>query len=378
MNLETRVDKRIWEAIRSSVENRNYTGAIQDTMYFLSDLIRQKSGLEGDGTSLVGHAFGGRNPILKVNKLQTESEKNFQSGIEQLLRGLYQGIRNPRSHDKILDSEEDAIAIILFVNYLVKTIDQSKPPFLERDFITLVFDEDFVPNQRYAELLVGKIPPKKYLDIFYMVFHGLAEGKINGKKIKLFIDELLKVITEEEKYDVYKEISNTLQRTGEGSTIRAMIDAFHEIWPHLSETARLRIEHKLIKSIKEGFYDSKKGQCLDGALGTWSRNIAEHFLLKDELLYSLTAKLDSPKPGEQNYVFQYFPWTFFRLAPKLTSSQITVIKRGLAAGDIRFQQLLENYTPFANDTLLEPVRAALETFMEMPRPWELPDDEIPF
>jgi uncharacterized protein (TIGR02391 family) len=76
MNIETRIDERLWDAIRSSYGNRNYTGAIQDSMYFQGDLIRERSGLEGDGVALAGQAFGGRSPILKVNKLKTESEKN--------------------------------------------------------------------------------------------------------------------------------------------------------------------------------------------------------------------------------------------------------------------------------------------------------------
>jgi hypothetical protein len=81
MNIETRIDKRLWDAIRSSYENRNFTGSIQDSIYFLSDLIREKSGLEGDGATLVGQAFGGSSPLLKVNRLKTENDKNVQKGI---------------------------------------------------------------------------------------------------------------------------------------------------------------------------------------------------------------------------------------------------------------------------------------------------------
>jgi uncharacterized protein (TIGR02391 family) len=83
MNLETRIDQRLWDAMRSSYENRNFTGAIQDSMYFLTNLIREKTGLEGDGVPLVGLAFGGRNPLLKINKMQTESEKMSNKGLSR-------------------------------------------------------------------------------------------------------------------------------------------------------------------------------------------------------------------------------------------------------------------------------------------------------
>jgi uncharacterized protein (TIGR02391 family) len=64
---------------------------------------------------LVGQAFGGKTPKLRVNKLQTESDQDIQKGTENLLLGLYQSIRNPRSHGKLTDTKEDADAIILFI-----------------------------------------------------------------------------------------------------------------------------------------------------------------------------------------------------------------------------------------------------------------------
>src|SRR4051794_10855132 len=98
--------------------------AILDGRHFLGQLIRDRSGLDGDGQSLVGSAFGGANPLLKVNQLQTDSDWNLQRGVEALLRGLYQAIRNPRSHAKFSDTQEDAQALLLFINYLIGIIDR--------------------------------------------------------------------------------------------------------------------------------------------------------------------------------------------------------------------------------------------------------------
>jgi len=107
--------------------------------------------------SLVGQAFGGKSPKLKVNKLQSESDKNIQVGITQILRGIYQAIRNPRSHEKYNDSISDAGSIILFINYLTKIIDKFKTPFTKHAFLERVFEENFVPKKRYADLLVNRI-----------------------------------------------------------------------------------------------------------------------------------------------------------------------------------------------------------------------------
>ena len=239
MNLETRIDGRLWDAIRNSFENRDFTGAIQDSMYFLGDLIRDRSGLEGDGVALVGKAFGGRRPVLRVNKLKTESDRNVQNGVEQLLRGLYQAVRNPRSHGKHTDSEEDAIALILFVNYLTRIIDKSKTPFMEQEFIARVIDPDFVPKKRYAQLLVRQIPKKKRMDMFYGVFQRLAES--DGENLKYFFEALLRGVSSAEKQEIYQAISDLLKQTSEDGIIRRIIQAFAEIWPKLEESARLRI-----------------------------------------------------------------------------------------------------------------------------------------
>jgi uncharacterized protein (TIGR02391 family) len=132
MNLETRIELRLWEYIKGQYENGNYKGAILDSIFFLGDLIREKTGLEGDGVQLVGQAFGGKVPVLKVNKLQSESDRNIQTGIEQILRGIFLSIRNPRSHEKSVDTIEDAEAIIVFVNYLLGIINWTEPLGLDK------------------------------------------------------------------------------------------------------------------------------------------------------------------------------------------------------------------------------------------------------
>jgi uncharacterized protein (TIGR02391 family) len=100
MNLETEINQDLWRSIRRSYETRQWSNAILDAIYFLSDALRTKTGLQSDGAALVGQALGGKNPKLRLNRLQTESEQSFQSGVEQLLRGIYSAFRNPRSHER--------------------------------------------------------------------------------------------------------------------------------------------------------------------------------------------------------------------------------------------------------------------------------------
>src|ERR1700723_1018020 len=100
LNLSSVISERLWLAVRGTYEVGNYSGAILDSIYFLSDVIRDKSGLESDGLQLVGAAFSGANPIVKVNSLHSPSDQDEQKGVHFLLMGLYSAIRNPRSHGK--------------------------------------------------------------------------------------------------------------------------------------------------------------------------------------------------------------------------------------------------------------------------------------
>jgi len=381
VNLETRLDTRLWQAIETNYASRDYTGAISDAIYFLSELIREKSGLESDGAALVGQAFGGPNPPLKVNRLETESETNVQKGVEQLLRGVYQAIRNPRSHEKHADTVEDADAIILFIGYLLKIIDQSKTAFTKAGTLARVFDPMFVAKERYADLIVQDIPERYRRDIFIDTFRKKEEG--NGQKLKYFFASLLKVLKEEEQREIFSLISEELSTTDSEATIRMTIQIMpSEYWPRYGETARLRIENKLIESIREGLYNAKEDKCIKGSLGTWVTTIAGNIDLKSDLANVIAERLLTGNPYAEAYVFQY---NLYGLLPELqvkpSWSVEKAIKKGLAAGNGRYQEVfswlieVDEYKTWVGE-----FKGALESFKERPKGSKFDDldDDIPF
>jgi len=191
MNLKTQIKESLWFAISNTYDTENYSHAILDAMHYLSNVLREKSGLDGDGHGLVGAALGGSSPVLRVNKLQTETEKNIQRGLEQMLRGMYQFVRNPRSHEQIEDSKNTADAIILFINHILGILEQSQEPFTIQAFLERVFDEHFVHSSRYAELLVSNIPNGKMIDTLIEIYRRKREGE--GRNISLVATEIYKL-----------------------------------------------------------------------------------------------------------------------------------------------------------------------------------------
>lgn len=375
MNVETVLDTRLWQAIQNSYESGNYTGAILDALHFLSDLIREKTGLESDGVALAGQAFGGKSPKLKVNKLQSESDKNVQRGIEQLVRGIYQGIRNPRSHEKYTDSGKDAEAIILFINYIIKTIDQSKSPFTKSDFLKRVLDPDFVRNERYAKLLVDDIPVKQRLEIFIDVYRRKHE--VDGENLQYFISALLKRLKKEERSQVCQLVSEELKNTDDTTIIRLIILIFPtSYWKLFEESARLRTENKLIKSIVDGRFIKLTQKTITGAFGSWAGRICKNFILKNQLGSTLLTKLESSEHQEQDYVFRYFFHYFPDLASLPTPRTVKIISKGLKAGDKRFYDEIE-YLIESSQSWVAPFGELCKNFVER-EPTPIDEDDIPF
>jgi uncharacterized protein (TIGR02391 family) len=386
MNLETKLEPKLWEAVRASLEARKFTGAILDGMHLLSDVIRERSGLEGDGVSLIGAAFGGSTPKLKVNRMQTESEQNEQRGVEALLRGLYQAIRNPRSHGAHRDDERDADAILLFVNYLLRIVDQSRSPYSLPVFVARVFDPDFVPSERYAKLLVNEIPANRRLTTCLEIFSKRSEA--DREKVKYFFAEIISIMSTEEVGELCDIMSDELRQTDDEDTIRFVLRAFPEdLWPRFNEIARLRVVNKLIRSVVDGKWVAKQNRCSGGALGTWATDIICQFTLKDDLWRALTDKLRSSDSEQQDYVFQYFVHhaeECFDVPPKYL---VWTVNHGLKAGDPRFKKaadswsLLGTFGENPEHPWCKPFAEALASFApasETIEPPEITDEDVPF
>ncbi|AFV25340.1 ymh, putative [Methanolobus psychrophilus R15] len=61
------------------------------------------------------------NGCLKLNKQESETERNEQEGLMHLCTGLMKAIRNPHGHEPELYwkmSREDALDVLSLINYL--------------------------------------------------------------------------------------------------------------------------------------------------------------------------------------------------------------------------------------------------------------------
>lgn len=93
------------------------------------DRLRALSGTSGDGAALVDATLTlGKSgiPLLMINSLQTQTEKDEQTGLANLLKGLNGLYRNPTAHDPRLNrsiSEDELREALTMVSMVHRRLD---------------------------------------------------------------------------------------------------------------------------------------------------------------------------------------------------------------------------------------------------------------
>jgi uncharacterized protein (TIGR02391 family) len=111
---------------RAELLQDNYFHAVLEATKSVAQKIRDKSGLGTDAVELVDRALGGVAPILRMNSFATDSDRSEQSGLVNLLKGLFGVFRNSTAHvPKIAFpmSEEDALDLLSLASYAHRRID---------------------------------------------------------------------------------------------------------------------------------------------------------------------------------------------------------------------------------------------------------------
>lgn len=303
MDLNDILSEDIYSVIKNKYDNQLYSDAILDSIKYLTNIIREKSKVGGDGAGLIGQAFGGQSPKIKINKMATTSEIDEQKGYEQILRGIYCGIRNPRSHEQYQDVKEVADSIIIFINYLAEMIKSTKSYFQLEEYKNRVFDPLFVEREDYAEILVNEIPSDEIVNTSISILKDRNRGE--SKKLETYFKALFNKMDRSQYDSLMKAISNELKIAQQNNDIISIIRLIEpKFWPILDDDVKIRIENVIIESVREGYYDMYEG-IKKGHLGTWAGDIGGYFKLRRELGEAIIEQLNNNWYA-QNYIAEYF------------------------------------------------------------------------
>lgn len=380
MDIKELLREDLWKAVQAHYEKEDYTEALRDAMFFVCDLLRDKSGqTDKDGVKLVESTLLGNNPPIQVNKNETTSEKDFQQGIGFSIKGLMLSVRNPMSHEKKEHSVTDADAILLYTNYLINTIDKSGGAVLIDNFMELLTDELFTETEEYADLLLKEIPVKKRYDFALEMFQNRAD--FPQHKLRHFIKKLLLSLSKQEMQSFCRVVSKNLILCQDDMALRMYLHYFMvPTYQYIDRLARLRIEQMIKNSIKDGeFYN---GKCSEGSLAGWVRE--ERFQLlgnKDQLRNLLFAKLEKGK-AEEDYVLAYFTDVLFPEEFSFTDQQIKVINKKLIDGNKTYLDEIEAYIILGNEDYInafsESYSAGTKKREEQASKTDINTDNLPF
>jgi uncharacterized protein (TIGR02391 family) len=107
----------------------NYREAVLNALIGVFDLLRERTGLDLDGSLLAQTAYSLSSAKLIVSTLRTESGKNEQIGFIELLKGAYSSIRNPKAHSLLINPDRLVAAQnLIFASLLARRIEESKFP----------------------------------------------------------------------------------------------------------------------------------------------------------------------------------------------------------------------------------------------------------
>lgn len=120
------VHSKILECCREELLDEDYFHAVQEAAKSICERLRQMSGLSMDGTELIQTVMSIKKPYIALNSLRTETEKNLQNGLKELMLSIIHMVRNVTAHELRIRwdiNESDAAEILSLISYVHKCLD---------------------------------------------------------------------------------------------------------------------------------------------------------------------------------------------------------------------------------------------------------------
>jgi uncharacterized protein (TIGR02391 family) len=100
--------------------------AIFEAFKAINIRVKEMTGIDDDGQSLMGSAMRDENPLIRFGDLTTETGRNIQAGFRFMFMGAVRGIRNPDAHEKFRPlNDEEAFEELSFASMLMRRLDDA-------------------------------------------------------------------------------------------------------------------------------------------------------------------------------------------------------------------------------------------------------------
>lgn len=126
ISITLQLHPKVLEVSQSLFESGHYSQAIFEALKAVNNLVKERTGLSLDGKDLMSKAFREENPIIKLNELNTQSDKDEQEGFKFLYMGAIVGIRNPKAHETIIQTDPyKTLEYLAFASLLMRRVEES-------------------------------------------------------------------------------------------------------------------------------------------------------------------------------------------------------------------------------------------------------------
>lgn len=126
---ERNAHPRVIKYCKAELLNNNYFHAVFEAAKGLIKLIQELSGSSFDGNNLIEYVFSDKNPVMIINSMQSQSERDEHRGFRNLLSGLCSMFRNPTAHELKYEwdiNKDDALDILGTISYCYRRLDSAQ------------------------------------------------------------------------------------------------------------------------------------------------------------------------------------------------------------------------------------------------------------
>jgi uncharacterized protein (TIGR02391 family) len=127
--LENRnVHLEVFKYCNSELIVQNYFHSIFEAVKSIADRLRAMTGLYADGNALAETAFSTVKPLIQINFLKDDTDRNEHIGLMNMIKSLFGLIRNPTAHKpkiKFVIEEDEALDIMTIVSFVHKKLDKT-------------------------------------------------------------------------------------------------------------------------------------------------------------------------------------------------------------------------------------------------------------
>lgn len=110
-----------------------FEAAAREAFIVVETSLKKKSGLDSHGFDLATKALSFefdkktgqliKAPLIAINDLKNESDRNEQDGIRYMLMGFFQGPRNLYQHNRIGSGASNSISILIEASFFLRLLD---------------------------------------------------------------------------------------------------------------------------------------------------------------------------------------------------------------------------------------------------------------